>query len=169
MSVTLIMAVALKFVLTHFALMESSHVHVTQDMYCILMASLALVSKPSIHDNNNAFIGLDIDECALDTDTCQQVCINTNGSYTCSCMEGCSLDANGNTCSGNCCSFYCSYYYCHYFTDINECESANPRLFCDQTCANRDCTDGRYQCSCNSGYILNLNNNKTCLGELKCV
>ena len=41
------MAVALKCVLTYFVLMDGSHVHVNQDMYCILMASLALVSEPN--------------------------------------------------------------------------------------------------------------------------
>ena len=34
------------------------------------------------------FISLDIDECSLDTDDCQHKCVNTDGSYTCSCYPG---------------------------------------------------------------------------------
>ena len=30
----------------------------------------------------------DIDECALEMDQCEQVCVNLNGSYSCECNEG---------------------------------------------------------------------------------
>ena len=31
---------------------------------------------------------LEINECALELDRCEQICINLNGSYTCECHEG---------------------------------------------------------------------------------
>lgn len=46
-----------------------------------------------------------------------------------------------------------------YFIDINECEQS-PKI-CDQRCT--DLTPG-YQCSCNPGYHLDLNNKKSCIG-----
>ncbi len=42
----------------------------------------------------------DIDECALGTDTCQQVCVNTPGSYLCECYIGYELNGDGTTCNG---------------------------------------------------------------------
>ena len=46
----------------------------------------------------------DIDECADGTHHCDQICINTLGSYTCSCNLGYILHFNGTTC--NCMSVY---------------------------------------------------------------
>ena len=43
----------------------------------------------------------DIDECALDTDGCDQGCINTPGSFQCNCSEGYQLNEDGFTCDGN--------------------------------------------------------------------
>ena len=43
---------------------------------------------------------IDIDECSLSTDRCDQSCQNTVGSYTCSCNAGYTLDGNGQTCDG---------------------------------------------------------------------
>lgn len=40
-----------------------------------------------------------VDECTTGTHGCEQVCINTAGSYTCSCNSGYTLDANRRTCS----------------------------------------------------------------------
>ena len=44
-------------------------------------------------------------------------------------------------------------------TDINECASYNGG--CSQTCFN---TPGSYFCSCNSGYVLNINGHN-CTGQ----
>ena len=42
----------------------------------------------------------DIDECAEGMDQCVHNCQNTNGSYTCSCRAGYSLNADGRGCEG---------------------------------------------------------------------
>ncbi|CAE1293319.1 unnamed protein product [Acanthosepion pharaonis] len=40
-----------------------------------------------------------VDECAAQTDKCQQICINQDGAYTCGCHQGFSLQSDGRTCS----------------------------------------------------------------------
>lgn len=47
-----------------------------------------------------SFPPLDIDECALMYDRCNQNCTNTPGSYTCSCYDGSRLDPDLETCQG---------------------------------------------------------------------
>ena len=43
----------------------------------------------------------DFDECANSTThNCQQVCVNTVGSYSCSCHSGYEFNSDGKTCSG---------------------------------------------------------------------
>lgn len=75
----------------------------------------------------------DINECAEGLDQCAQNCHNTDGSYTCSCNTGYTLDANGRSCS-----------------DVDECAANTDG--CAQNCRN---TIGSYICSCNAGYRLN--------------
>lgn len=48
----------------------------------------------------NYFLIQDIDECAADTDGCDHICMNTPGSYTCSCNSGYNLLTDGHTCTG---------------------------------------------------------------------
>ena len=43
---------------------------------------------------------IDIDECDLSTDNCDQVCLNTIGSFSCDCGSGYDLDGDGTTCNG---------------------------------------------------------------------
>ncbi len=42
----------------------------------------------------------DIDECSTTINNCQQVCTNTEGSYSCSCSEGFTLATDGRNCTG---------------------------------------------------------------------
>ena len=42
----------------------------------------------------------DVNECALETHNCQQVCSNTDGSFTCLCFEGYDLDDDQISCTG---------------------------------------------------------------------
>ena len=45
-------------------------------------------------------ICVDINECIEETDDCAQNCINTNGSYICSCNTGYYIDIDGRSCNG---------------------------------------------------------------------
>ena len=49
----------------------------------------------------NAINYLDIDECSLQVDECDQDCNNTAGSYTCNCDGGYVLNDDGFHCDGN--------------------------------------------------------------------
>ena len=86
---------------------------------------------------------LDIDECSEGVSGCSQICVNTIGSYTCSCQNGYKLSNDNHTC-----------------TDIDEC-TVNNNGGCEQICHN---TSGSYYCSCLTGYLLN-NNDHYCTGE----
>ena len=46
------------------------------------------------------FFTTDIDECVANTDDCSQLCSNNDGSFTCGCNPGYTLDTDGVTCSG---------------------------------------------------------------------
>ena len=46
-------------------------------------------------------MALDINECETSNGGCEHQCKNTNGSYTCECNKGFSLNGNGKGCSGN--------------------------------------------------------------------
>lgn len=47
------------------------------------------------------YCGTDMNECELGTDECTQRCTNTEGSYTCQCNDGYTLDSDMKTCTGN--------------------------------------------------------------------
>ena len=53
-----------------------------------------------IHWQVGCAILLDIDECADGMNNCKDICRNTNGSYSCDCRSGYSLNNDGYTCSG---------------------------------------------------------------------
>ncbi|KAK7446068.1 hypothetical protein BaRGS_00040292, partial [Batillaria attramentaria] len=119
----------------------------------------------------------DIDECLKDPHICgnDKICINTIGSYTCSCLEGYELDDSGhctdidecstdsvlNTCGDleQCVnvpgSFHCTCIAGYQrtnttCTDVNECAAGNDD--CQQICVN---VLGSYNCDCHNGYRLN--------------
>lgn len=46
------------------------------------------------------FYIIDIDECALQTSGCNQICANTNGSFVCSCNAGFQMLPDNKTCTG---------------------------------------------------------------------
>ena len=85
----------------------------------------------------------DINECTEGTDTCQQLCLNTMGSYSCDCDPGYRLASDGFICN-----------------DIDEC-GENPDG-CAQNCTN---TEGSYTCSCRLGYSL-ASDDHWCMGKI---
>jgi hypothetical protein len=78
---------------------------------------------------------VDIDECALNTDTCDPnaTCVNTPGSYGCLCNTG--YTGDGMTC-----------------TDIDECVLNTDNCAMIATCIN---TPGSFTCTCPTGYVGN--------------
>ena len=44
----------------------------------------------------------DVDECEIGTNNCDQICSNTDGSFTCSCEDGFRLSVDGHSCVGMC-------------------------------------------------------------------
>ncbi len=46
------------------------------------------------------FSPADIDECTEEIDRCEQDCMNTIGSYNCSCGSGFIIDVDGYSCDG---------------------------------------------------------------------
>ena len=86
---------------------------------------------------------IDTDECLTNTDGCNQICINTIGSFQCSCIDGYTLSPNKKSC-----------------LDINECTAGTHN--CQQHCIN---INGGFLCGCNSGYQLN-SDGRNCSGEL---
>ena len=53
---------------------------------------------PSFQHSSTTSIGLDIDECS-GSHGCEQECVNSPGSFVCSCHHGYSLDEDGRTCN----------------------------------------------------------------------
>lgn len=42
----------------------------------------------------------DINECSYNRGGCEQLCINSPGNYTCSCLTGYTLQSDGKACQG---------------------------------------------------------------------
>ena len=96
----------------------------------------------------------------MDNGGCSQNCINTIGSYNCSCNSGYLLDADLKSCNGKYVFIFAIVTVLTFYSisDINECTLGNGG--CSQNCIN---TIGSYHCSCNSGYLLDADL-KSCNG-----
>ncbi|XP_028404226.1 uncharacterized protein LOC114526891 [Dendronephthya gigantea] len=154
-------------------LIEATNISDSGTYYCI--ASNVMESK-------SRSVKLDIiddDECQRKKNpVCQHKCVNTKGSYRCSCHHGyrlrndshscedideCSISNHtcSHTCNNTMGSFMCScpagYHLIHdghhECTDIDECNTSAHN--CSQLCRN---TEGGYQCLCVEGYQLALDN-----------
>ena len=66
-------------------------------MVCLMCDHQLWQLLPFQHLSNTS-IGLDIDECN-GSHSCEQECINSPGSFICSCRHGYSLDEDGRTCN----------------------------------------------------------------------
>ena len=64
-----------------------------------IMSSFAQVYIISFF-NNSIESTLDIDECSDGINNCNQLCINTFGSYLCNCQTGYKLNSDNYTCIG---------------------------------------------------------------------
>lgn len=53
----------------------------------------------------------DINECTEHVSGCSQECVNNNGSYTCSCYTGYTLNSNGKKCDGTDQTLFCMNMY----------------------------------------------------------
>ena len=109
----------------------------------------------------------DINECEiLPNGLCQQVCINTEGSYECACSEGFTR-SEGYFCQGIHLAPIKQLLYCSETTDINECEEqideCSRSLPAPAACVNEA---GSYRCSCTNyiGHRL-ASDERTCEGK----
>ena len=48
----------------------------------------------------NSLLRLDLDECGARSHDCQQVCVNTEGSFRCECHSGFMLNRDRKSCQG---------------------------------------------------------------------
>ena len=81
-------------------------------------------------------------------------CINTPGSYYCTCESGYTLNNDTNICRGNkIIVVHVLQLLIFFLKDINECAVNNGD--CEQLCNN---SIGSYWCSCLTGYTLDTNN-----------
>ena len=100
-----------------------------------------------------------MDECTNVTiNGCSDTCVNTIGSFVCTCPSGYKLDSDERTCIGKCTLSELDVDLLLH-VDINECATLIDD--CEQVCTNKN---GSYSCSCNNGYILQ-NDNRSCIGK----
>ena len=112
----------------------------------------------------------DVDECAANTDGCEHICINTIGSFECSCLPGYMLNSDNQTCTGEPLYAdvhgkvsYDNYVIVYFFSDIDECEKDSGG--CEHgLCSN---INGSFECSCRDGYHLD-HDGRSCNGKSYC-
>ncbi|XP_060576563.1 fibrillin-1-like isoform X2 [Ruditapes philippinarum] len=98
-----------------------------------------------VKDMNDSDIDecIDVDECSEKTTYCEHICVNTEGSFECSCYTGYRVIArNISKCN-----------------DINECEEALDN--CSHLCVNNP---GGFSCQCHDGYKLQ-DDGSTCVAD----
>ena len=64
-------------------------------MYCTYAHTYVAIKYTYIHT-----LHPDVDDCGDENGGCSQICINTEGSFTCDCNTGFVLDSDGATCNG---------------------------------------------------------------------
>jgi len=93
-----------------------------------------------------------VNECTASNSTCEQICINTIGSFVCNCSEGFSLNSSDMaSCDGEH-TFHHTVHLNSLFhpfpSDIDECDT--PGVCGDNATCNN--TIGSFLCECNLGY-----------------
>ena len=84
-----------------------------------------------------------VNECDTANGGCDQICMDTPSSFTCSCMTGFTLTNDGRTC-----------------VDDDECMAGTHD--CQQQCVN---TPGGFRCECDPGFQINADE-RTCSGMI---
>ncbi len=82
----------------------------------VMLQIIFLEITTDIITNDERFMVVDKNECALGTAQCSagnSICTNTDGSYTCTCLPGYTLESDGHTCIGMCIQLLvtCMLYY----------------------------------------------------------
>ena len=131
---------------------------------CVIAMSFYLLWKCGNNLENP--ITSDLNECSTGNGGCLQLCINSIGSYRCSCRPGFVLNSDNRTCSGmhliqHVLIIWMDNYVIFISSDINECNTNNGG--CLQNCNN---AFGSYSCSCRTGFVLNGADNRTCSGTV---
>ena len=100
---------------------------------------------------------------------CDQICLNTDGSYTCSCRDGFILDNDRRSCLGKCNMFMhiCASYLWEFVTlhtvlGTNRCPDNNA---CSDICT---LVNDVPTCDCSPGYMLQ-SDGQSCEGMYACV
>ena len=79
------------------------------------------------------YVCFDLNECEAKVHNCEQLCVNSEGSYSCECRWGFKLHTDKRSC-----------------TKINACAESK----CEHTCHALNGTVDGYLCSCDDGYVL---------------
>ena len=80
------------------ALLATLETHSSVMVYSYYYTDIAMVLHVVLYNINNTIP--DIDECAQNATLCGQLCVNTDGSYFCSCEDGYELVEGTNQCRG---------------------------------------------------------------------
>ena len=92
----------------------------------------------------------DINECQSNNGNCDQMCVNTIGSYMCNCSEGYLLSEDLTTCDGNSDTIMLQIFSSfNFIEDIDECTEISGACHPNASCTN---TVGNYLCTCSPGY-----------------
>ena len=80
--------------------LDHSPAAVSLDMLCLDMPAMVRICACILLLHCHLIIFIDINECAIGTSGCSQLCNNTIGSYVCACNPGYQLSYDNKTCSG---------------------------------------------------------------------
>ena len=104
----------------------------------------------------------DVNECDSSNGGCDQICINNDGSFECSCNPGFELASDGFSCDSKYATPRGDLAMANFIiqpSDLNECLDNNGG--CAQMCTN---IDGSAVCFCNAGFVL-ASDNLNCDGK----
>ena len=113
--------------------------------------------------NHGAVHSADINEC-LGANDCQQICLNTAGSYYCECNDGFVLDSDEHSCKGGY-LYHAMYAVINFPLSTTVTSTCTAKNDCSHLCAY---TNGVNKCFCYSGFVLS-SDLTTCTGMILCI